>query len=654
MNGASCSKAGTCPRTVTATAARVVQRVPLTHAAATLLLFALPAPAQDDGAWRHPGQTAIDAAIERGTAFLRAGWEVEHGDRVRRGQAHGSSRDGERALLGYTLLKAGAAHDDPAVRQIVAELAFEPIEQTYDVACTLLLLEELDARAHHEWIAELAARLLEWQNEHGWGYPDGHDLSNTQYGALGLWAASRAGVDVPPEAWRALSSAVTNYGTKRGGFAYASGVDGGATGSMTAAGVGTLALCEMELACAGALEPEWAWILHRERTRALEWLRGDFRVDGNPGGGGWTHYWLYGLERMAAFGGLSRLGLRDWYGEGAGWLIATQGENGAWQGRIETCFAVLFLARAALGALTPASGPDDGERCRTDADANVRFEARPFGERTAFRLLGLRRPAAEALEWPGEERRGPRVLRVEYLADGEIVAVAVGNSAEAMWGHTFPAAARLARGTHALRARVHALIPPGRPGAERGKRDDPALVVLESPELRCTLASGSAPVADGRDATTNLLRKEGLRVKVAASSTHAGFEDLPGIAFDAERALDGHARRPWLAREHDERPSLRLALRKSVRADTLVVHAARLPGYPEDELGRALELAVRVGKDLELRVPVSPDPSQPARIDLGEEMVVRELELTILSRVSGRRGGTVGLGEIELSLAAAD
>ena len=622
---------------------------------ALLGLALAPAPSaaapQDGSALHHPGQVAVDRAIERGAAFLRAGWESEHAQRLRRGQAHGASRSGERALLGYTLLKAGAAHDDEAVGQIVAQLAFEDIGQTYDVACTLLLLEEHDARAHREWIAELLTRLLEWRDEeYGWGYPGGHDLSNTQYGALGLWAAARAGIAVPPAAWRELSSAVTHYGVRRGGFAYASGVDGGSTGSMTAAGVGTLALCEMELARAGALESDWAWTLQGERARALGWLRGEFRVDGNPGGGGWTYYWLYGLERMAAFCGLPRIGQRDWYGEGAGWLVATQGEQGAWNDRVDTCFAVLFLARAALGALTPPSGPDTGERCRSEAEAAVRFEARPFGARTAFRLLGLRRQVAAELEWKGDERRGPRVLRVEYLADGEVVAVAIGRSDEPMLGHTFPASARLASGVHVLGARVVVARPPHRPRHERGAGDDPKLVVLAAPALGCTVAAEGPLRVGGATAAENLLAREGLKVEVDASSTHAGFDDLPGVAFGPEHALDGRPRRPWLAREDDARPTLRIELRKAVRADTLRLRAASLPGLAVDELARPLELLVRVNGERELRLPMPPDPVRAATADLGEPLDVRELELTVLSRVPGRRGRVVGLGEVELTL----
>lgn len=599
---------------------------------------------------QRPPQVEIDRAIERGAAFLLESWRAEYGDK-NPGGVRGVSRGGERALVGYTLLKAGRAHDDAAVQQLVAGLAFDEIEQTYDVACTLLLLEAQDARAHRAWIAELASKLLEWQHDVGWGYPSGNDLSNTQYGALGLWAASRAGVAIPPQAWRSLSSAVEKYRTKRGGFAYASGADGGATGSMTAAGIGTLALCEMQLALAGALGPAEELSLQEERGRALEWLAGVFSVTTNPGGGGSAHYWLYGLERMAAFSGLERIGERDWYGEGAGWLVATQGESGAWGGdRVETCFAVLFLARAAQTSLAPSTGDATEEHCRSEPEASVRFEVRPLGERTSFRLLGLRRPVAEALEWKADERRGPRVLRVEYLAGDAIVAVGLGDASRPMLGHSFPASARLPAGTSVFRARVIALVPPGRPGSLRAKGDDPAVVALESVIVHCD-AAGAGPLLAPGDAThENLLRGPDVHLKVNASSTWDGFDEFPGVGFAAERVVDGKPRRGWLAQADDERPTLRLELREPVRANMLQIMAAQLPGYPRDELGRVLELQVTVDGKLVLRSLMPPDPARPARIDLGEPREVGSLELRILSSVPGRRGLLVGLGEIELAL----
>ena len=180
------------------------------------------------------------------------------------------------------------------------------------------------------------------------------------------------------------------------------------------------------------------------------------------------------------------------------------------------------------------------------------------------------------------------------------------------------------------------------------------MVALESPAVRCDAAGGGPLLAPGDAAHGDLLRGARVRVKAKASSSCAGFDDLPGIDFAAERALDGRPRRAWLAHARDAHPTLQLELREPVRADTLYLSAAQLPGYPRDELGRVLELEVTIDDELVLRVPMPPDPTRPARVDLGEARKVGSLELCILSSVPGRRGAIVGLGEVELALERAD
>ena len=56
-------------------------------------------------------------------------------------------------------------------------------------------------------------------------------------------------------------------------------------GAMTAAGVGTLALCEMHLARTGSLDDALAERMAASRERGLVWFESNFSVDTNPRNG---------------------------------------------------------------------------------------------------------------------------------------------------------------------------------------------------------------------------------------------------------------------------------------------------------------------------------------------------------------------------------
>lgn len=598
------------------------------------------------------GPRTVERAIEDGVAYLRG---VGEGELRERNATPGPgipvpepSRAGERALLAYTLLKGGVQPTDELVRRLIAELAFERIQNTYDIACTLLLLEEHDARAHRAWIEELARQLTDTQEEGDWGYPSGADLSNTQVATLGLWAASRAGVMLPAEVWSALAGAVERYQRPGGGFSYQP--HGKSTGSMTAAGIATLALCEMELARLGALEPGLGATLRAQRREGLDWLGGAFRVERNPMSDSYyVHYWLYGLERMATFCGLARVGDHDWYAEGEQWLLDTQQPSGNWRGPVETCFAILFLGRAALSTVAPISGRAAYEQGRASSSAAVRIEVHPVEDGVALRVLGFGRQAAAPLEWPEEAGRGPRVLRVEYREGNRVLAVALGDETTPARGHTFPAAARLARGTHRIRACVRVLVPST--GAGSSRIDARATATLESPEVEVDVLQGLAPEPDGARPGTPIALGPGAGatdVQARASSVLQGLDVLPGVELDASRAVDGKHRTPWLAREDDSAPEITLSFRHAVRVDGVAIVPATLPGFPPDELGRALEVELALNGKPSRRVLLPPEPWLRATVALDEPVDVRSLRIRILARVPGRRTNAVGLGEIEL------
>src|SRR5262249_4716898 len=64
------------------------------------------------------------------------------------------------------------------------------------------------------------------------------------------------------------------------------------------------------------------------------------------------YYYLWSVERVAVAYNLKTIGNKDWYGWGAGLLLASQNANGTWDGEpgydVDTCFALLFLRRVNL------------------------------------------------------------------------------------------------------------------------------------------------------------------------------------------------------------------------------------------------------------------------------------------------------------------
>jgi hypothetical protein len=136
-----------------------------------------------------------------------------------------------------------------------------------------------------------------------------------------------------------------------------------AYGSMTAAGVGSLLISRFGLLRTGQGRSDLLPKVDAGIASGFAWLGEEFSVRSNPGfvekGDDSYYYYLYGLERTCELAGVALVHGRDWYYEGAVQLLALQNRNGSWpverRGRnlLEaTCFAVLFLKKAALPPTT--------------------------------------------------------------------------------------------------------------------------------------------------------------------------------------------------------------------------------------------------------------------------------------------------------------
>jgi hypothetical protein len=315
------------------------------------------------------------------------------------------------AIEAVSLLKIGYKAEAPEIRDVCKRIC-NRIQGSnfadgghfiYEAGVSLMCLANADAKKYKPQIAVLAKFIIANQGVQGqWHYKhstDG-DTSISQYAILGLWEASRAGVDIPLEVWDKAAQWHLKFQQKDGGFGYhpdllATG-SGPSMHSMTAAGIGSLQIARLhlyptakEIVVAdvvaskkkvnksgkrfGVLTPLFRVEESDEQTeaehvshvnsnyirkvklaqideglgKALTWLDENFTIDRPTG---YPIYYLYALERGATLSNRDKFGGHDWYQEGAAHLVASQMVDKSWMDSSGTgpsaAFGILFLARA--------------------------------------------------------------------------------------------------------------------------------------------------------------------------------------------------------------------------------------------------------------------------------------------------------------------
>ncbi|MBI4880410.1 MAG: terpene cyclase/mutase family protein [Planctomycetes bacterium] len=355
-------------------------------APALLVLACLCGPARAAGEEDEPLELQVNRAIDLSVRKLLSE-QAEDGSWGAWDKVHPLGRT---ALSLFALLHAGLPQSHAQVAKgidyllagLAARRATLPggaaaYRSTYETGIILMLLYSLGPKPRYVDEMEPLVEFLAQHFDEGqklWAYPEGApDLSNTQYAILGLKAASLRGV-APRKAkavWAEALKGIVRCHKPDGGFAYQPARM--SSSSMTVAGLALVKLCEEELkgfAAAGKDLKE-----ARDAARAAEeWIARNFtvsaNVDGLSRGASNLYYYLYGLERYAVFYGLKTIGGHDWYREGAEFLIRDQQDDGSWGSTEQTCFALLFLRKAAL--TMPAERSDLlGEARRED---NPKFE----------------------------------------------------------------------------------------------------------------------------------------------------------------------------------------------------------------------------------------------------------------------------------------
>lgn len=565
----------------------------------------------------HPlTQRRIDRAIRSGQQYL-----------MERQLPDGSWQDypdyvaGCTALAVYTLIKSGVRTDHRSVSQGLSYLRAHPAIHTYAMALSLLAVGAANEAGDDEWMEEMTGELLSWQERGGlWGYPFGGDLSNTQYAALGLWAAEKRGVRVPQDVWTDLAQAVLACSDKSKSPTSGRGAAGKPAGfgytpeafpspSMTAAGVGTLAICIAHLN-----DPSAPLVKRAERAMAAgaEWLGEHCALHPLDGDAEmWNLYLLYGLERAGALARLEQFGGHPWYPEGAEWLLDRQRSTGGWGGSdtdVNTCFAVLFLARAtAKLAITSNEG---------DAGAGRLYSSPPDD--------------------------GPLRLRL-----------ALGAPATLWIDAGTPEFQRISRVVYSLRA------PDGTWSSVLGgatKRFD-TQVSFDIPGTWQVRASAFR--YDGSSfgsGTIEIEQEAGMDAARAAREAEAGEENLLQVAQPSARAssgsasyvCDGRYSTRWLCAADDAQPWVELEFGRRVKATQIALCAASW--NPEDPPRRASPARVLLWVNgEEARVVEMPEGlSARVFVDLGEPTMLSKLRIEIQAVRGGSLGSrAVGFSEIE-------
>lgn len=328
-----------------------------------------------------PGQ--IDAAIERGKQFLYSQlkkdgtWEEVPRPELstkksgsRQIDYKGRQWGGMTAICAYALVAAGENPQDARLKPAIDFLLKANIQGTYGLGISAQVWNLIPQSTESRSVINHTMRLLDlglirqgadagfygywtgdkrgtdqprWTEATGVAQPRGwHDLSNSQYAVLGMWALEQSGAEVPNDFWKMVDEAWKKAQQPEGGWAYQPNKE--VTPSMTAAGIATLFITQdytmpdtWGLCKGGPATPEI--------DKGMAWM--DKHIEDVIKAG--DCYTFYGIERIGVASGRKYFGTLDWYQRGAEALVGKQEKAGSWNGnhgRIpNTCFALLFLTR---------------------------------------------------------------------------------------------------------------------------------------------------------------------------------------------------------------------------------------------------------------------------------------------------------------------
>lgn len=317
----------------------------------------------------------VEASIRKGVEFLysrqnNGNWETRATREIggRNHDTAGGQWGGLTSIATYALLAAGEKPLDPRIVQATDFLRNAEIVGNYALGMRAQVWLYLPRTEQNQQAMLRDAQLLirglsvGGNNRGFYDYIAGGsriDLSVSQYGVLGMWAAADFLQEVPENYWREVENAWLRQQDRRlGGWAYAGRPSDSHPyqPSIAAAGVATLFITQeflyanQGIDCKGNISNPGMQAIDKGLAYMAKALPG--LLDGNspPEYMNAGHpknrlYTLYGVERIGVASGYKYFDNIDWYQAGAEFLVRTQRNDGSWGNIPDTCFALLFLSR---------------------------------------------------------------------------------------------------------------------------------------------------------------------------------------------------------------------------------------------------------------------------------------------------------------------
>jgi hypothetical protein len=320
---------------------------------------------------RGASSEEVEEALRRAKEYLYSQQRDGTWEHIGPG-GHGDQATGPTALAVYALLVSGESAVDPRIARAIEFLKRTDATGVYALALRCMIWGMLSQTAEMRQLMAKDARVLldsihkeqdGLAHEGGVGHydynprdraPMHYSHSRSNYAILGLWTAAQSGFEVPRQYWEFVAEAWVRNQDSSGGWSYrrTDETDHPLTPGMTAAGVATLFIVQDMLNIPeGRGNP-----LTRPLELGVQWLVDNFdgvatdrRYDRD-----WPYPTLFAVERVGLASGWKYFGDRDWYMEGARWLVKEQGRNGSWSLRsgpgprmgplYNTCFGILFLS----------------------------------------------------------------------------------------------------------------------------------------------------------------------------------------------------------------------------------------------------------------------------------------------------------------------